>query len=89
MKASSELRTRTDTEFRVDVGQVELDGLDAHEQLRGDLAVTQPVAHQPSYGQLLRGKAGRIQSPSIGGSEAAGDQLAFAPFEIRPRLKAG
>ena len=33
--------------------QVELDGLDAHEQLRRDLAVAQPVRYQPRQNDIV------------------------------------
>jgi len=66
-----ELQTGTDAHLRVDVADVELDGLDADRHIGGDLPVAHAGGHPGSDCQLLAGETGRVEVASLARGQAA------------------
>jgi len=88
-KAGRQLSPRAEPELRVDVGEMELDRLDAHEQLRRDGTIAQTVADQPGDRQFLRREAVRVERASFRRRQTTRDQLALASLLVRLRLEGG
>jgi hypothetical protein len=74
-------------ELGVHVAEVVLDGLDADDELAGDLPVGKPAGNQPGDGEFLRGEPSGITLPTPRGGEPTGGQLPLAALEAGERVE--
>ena len=76
-------RSVTHADLRVDVAEVELDGLGADHQLLGDLAVRHPGHDQPGDRELLRRQRASSRGSCAPTAQAARRELVLAALECR------